>query len=87
MSLVPASQCVKVPDGLSFAYAAAGTDAGLTSYHAIVGRGLAKPGLKMGIIGIGGLGQVGARIAVLKGCEVYVSSRKKEAREAALALG
>ena len=87
MATAPESQCVPIPDGLSYAYAAAGTDAGMTSYHAVVVQGGAKPGLKMGIIGIGGLGQVAARIAVLKGCEVYVSSRKKEARDAALALG
>lgn len=87
MSTAPATQCVPIPENLSYAYAAAGTDAGMTSYHAIVGQGMAKPGLKMGIIGIGGLGQVAARIAVLKGCEVYISSRKKEARDAALALG
>lgn len=68
-------------------YAAAATDAGMTSYHAVVIKGNIKPGMKVGIIGIGGLGQVGARIAVLKGCEVYASSRKPEARQRAMDLG
>lgn len=87
MSTAPVEQLVPVPDNVNFTYAAAATDAGMTSYHAVVVKGQIKPGMKVGIIGIGGLGQVGARIAVLKGCEVYASSRKPEARQRALDLG
>lgn len=86
-STAPVEQLVPVPDNVDFVYAAAATDAGMTSYHAVVVKGQIKPGMKVGIIGIGGLGQVGTRIAVLKGCEVYVSSRKPEARQRALDLG
>ena len=86
-SAVPAEMLVPVPEGVSFAQAAAATDAGMTSYHAVVGIGQVKAGMKVGIIGVGGLGQIGARIAVLQGCEVYASSRNPVAREKALALG
>lgn len=86
-SAVPAEMLVPVPGGVSFAQAAAATDAGMTSYHAVVGMGQVKPGMKVGIVGVGGLGQIGARIAVLQGCEVYASSRNPVAREKALALG
>ena len=86
-SAVPAEMLVPVPEGVSYAQAAAATDAGMTSYHAVVGVGKVKAGMKVGIVGIGGLGQIGARIAVLQGCEVYASSRNPVAREKALALG
>ncbi len=68
-----AEDVVPMPDGLSFALAAIGTDAGMTSYHALVTRGEAKAGMKVGIIGLGGLGQIGARVAVILGCDVHVA--------------
>ena len=43
--------------------------------------------MKVGVIGIGGLGQIGMRVAVLKGCDVYVATRKPEAQELARSLG
>ena len=87
MCIAPVEQLVKVPAGVSYAQAAASTDAGMTSRHAVVVAGGIKPGMKVGIIGLGGLGQIGARVAVVKGCEVYVATRKKEAQELALSLG
>ena len=68
-----ADDVVPMPDGLSFELAALGTDAGMTSYHAMVTRGEAKAGMKVGVIGLGGLGQIGARVAVVRGCEVHVA--------------
>jgi propanol-preferring alcohol dehydrogenase len=87
VSTAPVEQLIPVPDNVDFARAAAATDAGMTSRHAVVVAGQIKPGMKVGIIGIGGLGQIGARIAVVKGCEVYVSSRKQSARDLAMSLG
>lgn len=83
----PAVDLVRIPDNVTFAQAAAGTDAGMTSYHAVFSRGGAKAGMKVGIIGVGGLGQNGARMAVLKGCEVYGVDTNPEARELAKELG
>ncbi len=87
MTTAPVEQLVKVPKGLSVAKAAAATDAGATSYHAVCTVGGIKPGMKVGIIGVGGLGQFAVRIAVVKGCEVYVATRKPAAQELALSLG
>ncbi|MCQ2550033.1 MAG: zinc-binding dehydrogenase [Lachnospiraceae bacterium] len=82
MTTAPVEQLVKVPAGVSYAQAAAATDAGATAYHAVVTVGEIKAGMK-----VGGLGQIGCRVAVVKGCEVYVATRKKEAQELALSLG
>ena len=70
---VSTGDLVRMPDGLSFELAALGTDAGMTAYHALMTVGGAKAGDKVGIIGLGGLGQVGARVAVVTGCEVHVA--------------
>lgn len=87
MTTAPVEQLVKVPAGLVPEKAAAATDAGATSYHAVCAVGGAKAGMKVGIIGIGGLGQFAVRIAVIKGCEVYVATRKPSAQKLALSLG
>lgn len=76
--LVPAADLVPMPAGLSFVHAALGTDAGMTSYHAVMVQGQVKAGDKVGIVGLGGLGQVGARIAVVTGAEVHVAEINKD---------
>lgn len=78
---------VRVPDDLDLTLAAAGTDAGRAPYRAVVVRGEVQPGERVGIIGLGGLGQVGARIAVLKGAEVYAAEPKRDLWPMAEALG
>ena len=70
--VAPASDLVPMPEGLSFELAAAGTDAGMTSYAAVVTNGGVKKGDKVAIIGLGGLGQVGAKIAINIGADVTV---------------
>lgn len=76
----PQEMLVKVPDNVDLAQAAAATDAGMTSYHAVVQAGGVKKGTKVGMIGIGGLGTVGARVAIGLGAEVYAASRSEYAR-------
>jgi len=78
---------VPVPAGLSLSLAALATDAGMTSYHAMIKTGGAKAGMKVGVIGFGGLGQIGARAAVLAGCEVHVAEMKQDVWPNALAAG
>jgi propanol-preferring alcohol dehydrogenase len=70
---VPVDDLVPVPDQLSFELAALGTDAGMTSYHAVMTQAAVKAGDKVGIIGLGGLGHIGARVAVVNGAEVHVA--------------
>jgi D-arabinose 1-dehydrogenase-like Zn-dependent alcohol dehydrogenase len=78
---------VPIPAGVSFEQAAAGTDAGMTSYHAIKIAGEVKRGTKLGIIGLGGLGLIGARIAVILGADVFAVERKRHVWPKALDLG
>ena len=82
-----AADIVKIPDNVSFEYAAAGTDAGMTSHHAVMVAGQVKKGMKVGIIGLGGLGQIGARIAVIAGAEVYACDVSEKARELGPEIG
>lgn len=85
--LVPAGNLVPMPENVSFAQGAAATDAGMTSYHAMFVTGGAKPGMKIGVIGIGGLGQIAGRAAVVAGCEVYGVDLSPAARDLGRELG
>lgn len=84
-----ARDLARVPQGLDLSLAALATDAGMTSYHAIIKAGGASAGMKVGVIGYGGLGQIGTRAAVLAGAEVHVAETKESvwhlAREAGAA--
>ena len=72
---------------MSFVQGAAATDAGQTSHHAIVEAGELRSGQRVGIVGLGGVGTTGARIAVLNGAEVYGAEPRREAWSAAMAQG
>lgn len=74
---------IRIPDNVSTEQAAASTDAGMTSYHAVVVNGGVKEGTKVGIIGLGGLGTVGMDVAIGKGAKVYVATRKEAAQKKA----
>ena len=74
-----ASGLIKLPDAVDFVQAATATDAGQTAYGAVMGAGKLQPGERVGIIGLGGLGLTGARIAVLAGAEVYATDPKPSA--------
>ena len=78
---------VKLPDEVSFEKGAMATDAGLTAYHAIMALGGVKKGTKVGVIGLGGLGYIGARVAVLTGAEVYGADVSPAARGLADEIG
>lgn len=80
-------QLVPIPDGVSFVQAASGTDAGMTSYHAVRVVGGVTAGTRVGIIGLGGLGLTGARIAVVAGAEVYAAEVEEGKHAAGLAAG
>ncbi|MEV5648717.1 alcohol dehydrogenase catalytic domain-containing protein [Nocardia sp. NPDC052254] len=82
-----APDLARVPEGLDLALAALATDAGMTSYHAIIKVGRASAGMKVGVIGYGGLGQIGTRAAVLAGAEVHVAETKESVWDLARAAG
>ena len=78
---------VRIPDSVPFTQGAAATDAGMTSYHAVIAAGGVTAGTKLGIIGLGGLGQIGARVGVLAGADVYVAEINEQVWDLGDALG
>lgn len=82
-----APDLARVPEGLDLALAALATDAGMTSYHAVIKAGRASAGMKVGVIGYGGLGQIGTRAAVLAGAEVHVAETKESVWDLARKAG
>jgi propanol-preferring alcohol dehydrogenase len=82
-----ASGLIRLPQSVSFVQGAAATDAGQTAYGAVMGTGALKAGQKVGIVGLGGLGTTGARIAVVNGAEVYGAEPRRQVWDTALSLG
>lgn len=86
-TVVPAELCTIVPDEVPWIQAAAATDAGITSYHAIVETAGVKAGDKVGIVGLGGLGMNAVQIAKALGAKVYGAEISEKARAAAEKFG
>ncbi|RYC78904.1 hypothetical protein BFJ63_vAg18220 [Fusarium oxysporum f. sp. narcissi] len=84
-AVAPVRRLLRIPDSVSFAQAAVATDALATSYHAVVVEAGAKPGVVIGVIGLGGLGLSGLTFGILKGATVYgfdvVEAKLKDARD------
>ncbi|SOX56065.1 alcohol dehydrogenase [Mycobacterium ahvazicum] len=76
--LTKASGLIKLPDTVAFDQAATATDAGQTAYGAIVAAGEVRPGDRVGIVGLGGLGLTGVQIAKLQGAEVHAAEPKHD---------
>jgi propanol-preferring alcohol dehydrogenase len=78
---------MKLPDAVDFVQAATATDAGQTAHGAVIGAGKVRADERVGIIGLGGLGLTGARIAVLAGAQVYAADPKHDTWGMAKELG
>ncbi|MCR5978120.1 alcohol dehydrogenase catalytic domain-containing protein [Gordonia jinghuaiqii] len=76
----------RIPDGISLAEAAPLLCAGITLYSPLRHWG-AGPGKKVAIVGLGGLGHVGVKIAHALGAEVTVLSQSLKKMEDGLRLG
>jgi propanol-preferring alcohol dehydrogenase len=85
--LLPAHCLLPLPDAVSFVQGAAATDAGQTSHSALMVAGELEAGQRVGIVGLGGLGMTGARIAVLNGAQVYAAEPRRDAWTAAREQG
>ncbi|MFQ6636701.1 hypothetical protein Gotur_013684, partial [Gossypium turneri] len=76
---------VRIPDNLPLDVAAPLLCAGITVYNPLRYYGLDKPGLHVGVFGLGGLGHVAVKFAKAMGAKVTVistsPSKKKEALE------
>jgi propanol-preferring alcohol dehydrogenase len=85
--LLPTHCLIRLPDAVGFVQGAAATDAGQTSHSALMTAGELEAGQRVGIVGLGGLGMTGARLAVLAGAEVYAAEPRREAWAAAREQG
>ncbi|MDW6004212.1 NAD(P)-dependent alcohol dehydrogenase [Vibrio mangrovi] len=61
---------IRIPDSIDLQHAAPLLCAGITTYSPLM-RSNFKPGDKVGVVGIGGLGHLAVKLAVSKGAEVY----------------
>ncbi|MET7480950.1 NAD(P)-dependent alcohol dehydrogenase [Streptomyces sp. NPDC005648] len=77
---------VRIPDGLSLDVAAPLLCAGITTYSPLKRWG-AGPGKKVAVIGLGGLGHMGVKIAHALGAEVTVLSQSLRKKDDGLKLG
>ncbi|MDC0771342.1 NAD(P)-dependent alcohol dehydrogenase [Streptomyces sp. HD] len=77
---------VRIPDGLSLDVAAPLLCAGITTYSPLR-HWNAGPGKKVAILGMGGLGHMGVKIAHALGAEVTVLSQSLRKQEDGLKLG
>jgi uncharacterized zinc-type alcohol dehydrogenase-like protein len=77
---------VRIPDGLSLDVAAPLLCAGITTYSPLR-HWNAGPGKKVAIVGMGGLGHMGVKIAHALGAEVTVLSQSLRKKEDGLKLG
>lgn len=73
----------KIPDGMDLAGAAPLLCAGITVYSPFMYYGL-KPGMKLAVAGLGGLGAMAVLIGKAMGAEVTVLSRSPSKRDEAL---
>ena len=75
----------KIPEGMASEHAAPLQCAGATTYNALVQ--VVKPGDRVGILGIGGLGHLAIQFARKLGTEVVVFSTSRSKEEEAKQLG
>ncbi|MEV0534530.1 NAD(P)-dependent alcohol dehydrogenase [Kitasatospora sp. NPDC050463] len=84
--VVDEGYALRIPDSLPLDAAAPLLCAGITVYSPLSHWG-AGPGKKVAIVGLGGLGHLGVKIAHAKGAEVTVLSQSLRKREDGLRLG
>ncbi|MEV7525829.1 NAD(P)-dependent alcohol dehydrogenase [Streptomyces sp. NPDC091371] len=84
--VVDENYTVRIPDGLALDVAAPLLCAGITLYSPLK-HWQAGPGKKVAIVGLGGLGHMGVKIAAALGAEVTVLSQSLRKREDGLRLG
>ena len=77
---------LRIPDGMPLDAAAPLLCAGITTYSPLRHFG-AKPGDRVAVVGLGGLGHMAVKLAAAMGCEVTVLSTSESKRKDAIALG
>jgi D-arabinose 1-dehydrogenase-like Zn-dependent alcohol dehydrogenase len=84
--VVPADALARVPDELSAEDAAPLLCAGVTTFHGLRSSSV-RPGDRVGVLGVGGLGHLAIQFAAKMGCEVVAIARGPEKAELARQLG
>jgi uncharacterized zinc-type alcohol dehydrogenase-like protein len=84
--VVDEAYVLRVPENLPLDAAAPLLCAGITTYSPLRRYG-AKAGAEVGIVGLGGLGHMGVKLAKAMGARVTVFSHSPSKRDAALGLG
>jgi alcohol dehydrogenase (NADP+) len=84
--VVDENYTLRIPDGLALDEAAPLLCAGITTYSPLK-RWNAGPGKKVAVLGMGGLGHMGVKIAHALGAEVTVLSQSLRKREDGLKIG
>src|ERR671920_340123 len=84
--VVDENYVVRIPEGLSLDEAAPLLCAGITLYSPLA-HWKAGPGKKVAIVGLGGLGHMGVKIADAMGAEVTVLSQTLRKKDDGLRLG
>lgn len=82
----PSHFVVKIPDGLESAQAAPMLCGGATVYRPLKDHNV-KPGMTVGIVGVGGLGHYGVLFAKAMGAKVVGISRREAKRDEVMGLG
>ena len=75
---VPATNLIRLPDGLGYEAAAILPDAVACMYHSLICRGRVRPDQTVLILGAGGLGIHGVQVARWAGASVIATSRRAE---------
>ncbi|MBD8554392.1 NAD(P)-dependent alcohol dehydrogenase [Rhizobium sp. CFBP 8762] len=78
--------CLRIPEGLDIARAAPLLCAGITTYSPLKTWDV-RPGSRVGVIGLGGLGHMAVKLAAGMGAHVTVLSRSADKADDARALG
>ncbi|OII78268.1 zinc-binding dehydrogenase family protein [Cryptosporidium andersoni] len=78
---------LRVPTNLNLPAVAPLLCAGVTVFSPMMRFKMNKPGFKLAVLGLGGLGHMAVKFGVKFGCDVTVITRSESKRESSLALG
>ena len=84
--VVKEAYVLSVPENIDYAASAPLLCAGITVYTPLKHWGV-RPGMRVGVIGLGGLGHMAVKFAVAMGAEVYVLGRSKSKADDAKQMG
>lgn len=76
--------CLRIPDNLQFDSVAPLLCAGITTYSPLMHYEMNKPGFKLGVVGLGGLGHMAVKFGKAMGLEVTVISTSDHKKQEAL---